>query len=293
MRHESNTLMSSLPYGGVWTKKKLKVLGKYLDAYTTALKDQPSRNNPFRLIYIDAFAGPGWWNTKSEYEMEEYGEFQSLHKGSPRIALEIHDKPFDRLMFIEKDPEYSSELSRNLSKEFSVRDINIIQGDANIVIPKICDKLKYMDRAIVFLDPYATEVTWSTVKSIAETSKIDCWILFPLMAISRMMPRKKRPSLALQTRLDLIFGGSHWKDLYGPASQQSFFDEKREERPIQNAISELYHKQLNSIFEKVAPTRGILCNSQGSTLFELLFAASNPTGANLAVKIADHLLTNW
>ncbi len=41
-------------FGGPWTKEKLAILNKYLDAYTTALKNQP-----FHLIYIDAFAGTG------------------------------------------------------------------------------------------------------------------------------------------------------------------------------------------------------------------------------------------
>lgn len=281
-------MMNIKSYGGPWTQQKLRILRSYLDAYTTALKNQP-----FQLIYIDAFAGPGWWSAKSEYETEEYGEFQSFHKGSPRIALEIRNKPFDRLIFIEKDPEYRSLLHKGLSEEYPEHNINVIQGDANCVIPEICHKLKRMDRAIVFLDPYATEVAWSTVESIAKTKQIDCWILFPLRAISRMMPRKKKPDLALQNRLDRIFGGSNWNSLYSPTPQQSLLNENQEERPIQNAISELYYKRLGDIFEKVAPTRGILCNSQGSALFEFFFAASNPSGANLAVGIADQILDGW
>ena len=41
-------------YGGPWTIEKLNILEKYLDAYTTALK-----KTPFKLMYIDAFAGTG------------------------------------------------------------------------------------------------------------------------------------------------------------------------------------------------------------------------------------------
>ena len=42
-------------YGGPWTLEKLDILESYLDAYTTALKKQP-----FKLMYIDAFAGTGY-----------------------------------------------------------------------------------------------------------------------------------------------------------------------------------------------------------------------------------------
>ena len=85
-------------FGGSWTQEKLDILRAYLDAYTTALKDQP-----FQLIYVDAFAGEGFWRPGSDYMSEEYGEFADLLKGSAAIALEIQDKPFDRLVFIEKD----------------------------------------------------------------------------------------------------------------------------------------------------------------------------------------------
>ena len=39
-------------FGGRWTETKLEILEAYLNAYTTALK-----HKPFKLIYIDAFAG--------------------------------------------------------------------------------------------------------------------------------------------------------------------------------------------------------------------------------------------
>ena len=42
-------------YGGEWTHQKLDILEDYLNAYTTALKNQH-----FRLLYIDAFAGTGY-----------------------------------------------------------------------------------------------------------------------------------------------------------------------------------------------------------------------------------------
>lgn len=281
--------MNNLQYGGQWTEIKLEILRKYLDAYTTALKNQH-----FKLIYVDAFAGPGWWNAKLEYD-EDYGEFRVLHKGSPRIAIEIDDKPFDRLIFVEKDASHSSKLCRDLRRDFPTRNIKVINEDANIALPKLCSKLKDMDRAIVFLDPYATEVAWSTVESIARTKKIDCWILFPLMAISRMMPRKRKPDPALQITLDRIFGGrQYWENLYTLAPQQPLLpNERNEERPFQDVITELYRKRLESIFEKVAPTRRKLCNSGDSAMFELIFAASNPAGADTAVRIANQILGHW
>ncbi len=46
---------STHQFGGDWTDRKLEVLAKYLQRYTTALK-----NTPLHKIYIDAFAGTGY-----------------------------------------------------------------------------------------------------------------------------------------------------------------------------------------------------------------------------------------
>ena len=74
-------------FGGRWTEQKLEILRRYLDAYTTALKNQG-----FRLTYVDAFAGEGYWRPRSEYASEDYEDFRDMRDGSPRIALEIKDK---------------------------------------------------------------------------------------------------------------------------------------------------------------------------------------------------------
>ena len=206
--------MVSASFGGSWTQDKLNILERYLDAYTTVLKNQP-----FSLTYFDAFAGEGQWSPSSSYTDDDYGDFRELHLGSPRIALEIQEKPFDRLVFVEKDVTRSRSL-QDLKAEYPKRDVRIINGDANDEVPRFCDNMAQSDRAVVFLDPFATEVSWDTVTRIAGTHKIDCWILFPLGAIARMMPRHDEPSAALRGRLDWIFGGrEHWQGLYSPSEQ--------------------------------------------------------------------------
>ena len=282
--------MVDRPFGGPWTSDKLEILRRYLDTYTTALKSQP-----FNLIYVDAFAGEGSWSPKSGYTSDDYGDFSSLHRGSPRIALEVQDKSFDRLLFIEEDLQ-SSALLQRLRSEFPSRNIDIVNGDANTELPKFCRNLQNFDRAVVFLDPFATEVEWDTVEAIAKTEKIDCWILFPLMAITRMMPNKNEPTPALSERLDRIFGGrEHWQSLYGPSPQLSLFDEEpRQERQHGSVgIAARYAERLESVFAKVAPTRRTFRNSKNSPMFELFFAASNPSGARRAIPIANHILNNW
>ena len=275
--------MAAQRFGGLWTKEKLGILNAYLDRYTTALK-----NRPFTLTYVDAFAGSGSYAESSV----EYVEFHEFRKGSTRIALDIKDRPFDRLIFIEKQVEAADAL-RELKSEYDRRKIEIVQQDANRFIPRFCKSMGDFDRAVVFLDPFATEVSWATVESIARTKKIDCWILFPLMAVSRMMPLDREPDKATAQQLDRIFGGrDHWSEIYEKDAQLSLLGEqpRRERRPGTEQIADRYRDRLYSAFEKVAPTRRFLRNSNNTPLFELVFAVGNPRGARIAIKIADHIL---
>ena len=278
--------MTSPRFGGPWTEQKLEILRRYLNEYTTVLKKQG-----FTLIYVDAFAGAGSYVESGD----TYEDFHELRRGSAQIALAVDDRPFDRLVFIEKETNSASVLQQ-LANEHKGRRIDVIQGDANIKVPEFCHSMGDFERAVVFLDPFATEVAWSTVEAIAATQKIDCWILFPLMAVARMMPTDREPDEATANRLDRIFGGrDYWQVSYRDSRQASFWDDepRRERASGSQQIADRYRDRLVSTFERVAPTRRTLRNSRDVPLFELFFAASNPVGARRAIPIASYILQNW
>jgi three-Cys-motif partner protein len=126
-------------FGGDWTQDKLARVKSYLTAYTTALKNQP-----FKLIYIDAFAGTGYRNLKTDDTNhplfpEQTGEDAvQFHAGSARIALETTPR-FDEYFFIETAPNKCAELEK-LKLDFpdKVNAINILQMDANAAIQQAC-----------------------------------------------------------------------------------------------------------------------------------------------------------
>ena len=281
--------VSPTDFGGPWTRTKLEILRSYLDRYTMVLKNQS-----FRLIYVEAFAGSGFWKPRSAGALEDPTDFRAMWKGSAEIALEIDNKPFDRLVFIEKDNDRCSSL-RRLASRHTGRRIEIVNEDANKAIPDLCRTFGDYDRAVVFLDPFAIEVSWSTVETLAYTKIVDCWILFPLGAISRMMPIKRDPDPELASHLDRFFGGRQpWQRLYKNTPQLELFGQQNQERISGGEpVMELYRERLDSVFEKVAPTPRVLCNSNKTPMFALYFAASNKRGANRAIPIANHLLTKW
>ena len=282
--------MTNTSFGGDWTEEKLAILERYLDEYTTALKNQP-----FQLIYVDAFAGEGYWRPNRAYSQEGYADYEEMREGSSLIALQIQDKPFDRFIFIEKDANRYEELNR-LKTEFPERKIDVNNDDANNGLTSFCNTLGNYDRAVVFLDPFATEVSWETVARLAGTKQVDCWILFPLGAIARMMPTSSKPSGALAAHLDRIFGDrEYWEGMYSPSQQLSMFENEPNQERISGSdqIANNYRNRLEGAFAGVATTRRTLRNSRNSPMFELFFAVSNPSGAALARRMAEHILKNW
>jgi hypothetical protein len=70
-------------FGGDWTEKKLGVLEKYLTAYTTALKNQP-----FKKVYMDAFAGTGYRELKS-VEHPAKPLFEEIAQDAPKNSSTV------------------------------------------------------------------------------------------------------------------------------------------------------------------------------------------------------------
>lgn len=285
-------------FGGAWTDEKLETLRKYLAAYRQVMKMQS-----FQLLYIDAFAGTGYRDAgeKSDslqrFLFEDFAEeeTQDFLKGSAVIALE-QEPPFHEYVFIERNRNRATELEK-LKREYpdKAESITIVQNDSNLVIKRLCaDNDWGSKRAVLFLDPYGMQVEWETLKAIAETKAIDLWILFPAaIGVNRMLPRHGKTPESWEKRLDRMFGTEDWRDrFYSKTRQTSFIedDEKLEKIATIEGIGEFFNERLREIFPGVAPNARTLSRSDGAPLYQLCFAAANPKGSEIAIKIASHLL---
>ena len=293
-------------FGGDWTRRKLEILESYLDRYTTVMKD-----NSFHLWYVDAFAGTGYVNVDSGQVLQgsllssEDGwdiEAANVLKGSVLRAIDVDNRPFDEFIFVDLDFGYAEELSK-LRYEFKDRNIRIVSDDANRFLQGWCLSQNRRlqtpwrcERAVIFLDPFAAEVDWQTVQNISETRSVDLWILFPLSALTRMLPNEREPDNANAAHLDRVFGGPEWQNgLYRVTNQPTLFgDETQTVRAHQQAIVDLYLDKLRGSFPAVAASPKWFRNSRNSPLFAFMFASANPgRGGRIAVDIADHLLSRW
>ena len=275
----------STEFGGPWTEEKLNILEKYLDAYTTALKQQP-----FKLMYIDAFAGTG-----PRKPSRADADVRNFVQGSVERAIRIDDKPFDKLIFVEKDRNRCENL-KSLRQTHSHRTIDVINSDANLFLRKLSEDWQEW-RGVLFLDPFATEVEWSTIKTISRFNALDTWILFPTSAIARILPNSRRPediATKLAKRLTTVFGDENWRNLYQESPQTNLFKNSNVERePGVEGLISIYKKNLSNLFgNRFLNKSRTLKNSKNSALFEFIFCVGNPNGVGPAKRIAKHILKN-
>jgi three-Cys-motif partner protein len=287
-------------FGGSWTDRKLQRVRDYLISYQNAMKNQP-----FTLEYIDAFAGTGYNTPKAPLEDQSplfadlvSADTRRFIDGSARIALQI-PRPFDRYIFVERDPERSAELDK-LKIEFPTlaSQIEIIQDEANSYLGTLCesrDWIRTNTRAVVFLDPFGMQVTWCTLQSIAHTKAIDLWLLFPLgIGVMRMLPNHGQIPPGWRRRLDALFGETDWYHaFYEKQTTHDLFGKSNEvalKLADYNSISKYFVRRLKTIFPHVAENPLPLVNSSNCPLYLLCFAASNLRGGPIAKKIAEHIL---
>lgn len=281
---------------GSWTEEKLGLLKEYLDAYQTALKFQH-----FKKLYIDAFAGTGFRTGKLARNQPDLGfpEFSQLAKGSAVVALEVTPS-FDEYVFIERSRRRLSQLKRNLREKYPARvgAMRFRRGDANQEIQKVCETTNWRDtRAVLFLDPYGMQVEWETLRTIAETKRIDTWLLFPVgMGVDRLLPKNGQIPLEWQRALDRMLGEKDWRTYFYKFDIAKNLFGETERMPIRQAdfprIEQYFLSRLRSIFPAVGNQGFPLSNSKGYLMYLLCFACSNPSPAarKAALAIANHLL---
>lgn len=289
-------------FGGSWTEEKLTKVQKYLIAYLTALKKQE-----FTLNYIDAFAGSGYRenvNTgkrtdnlilSSELAEQDADEYR---KGSVIKALELNPG-FDQYLFIEKEAKNVSRLKDVRNQYATIKHrIEIVSSDANNYLLTLCQHKNWrINRAVLFLDPYGMQVKWKTIEAIAATKAIDLWYLFPVgIAVNRLLKNDGDIARPHRKRLNNIFGRDDWYDNFykEPETHQlSLFGESNSSvDKVANisVINSYFVKRLKEVFPGVAETPCVLRNSKNSPLYSLCFAAANPKGAKIALRIAQHIL---
>jgi len=284
-------------FGGSWTRTKLAVLKKYLEAYMTLMSGNP-RARHFRKIYVDAFAGSGEVYLRSARlsgSSEESSEDDTVWpiEGSAKIALDL-STPFDEYLFVEKRRR-NIELLNELRQQHTLRDrIRIEHAESNAFVKEWIRTVDWRKcRALVFLDPFALQVDFETIAALGSTQAVDLWLLFPLSAVNRVLVRRGKPMEKWKQRLTRFFGTAEWEQAFYQEGQQPdlFTGSVQDEKVVKpEGVTRYFNERLGKHFAMVVEEPMTLKNSSGANIFVLMFASANPKGAPTAVKIARDII---
>ena len=292
-------------FGGPWTEIKLDAVEYYLGCYTAALT-----RRPFDLWYIDGFAGTGD-RTVDTVDGGLFAGKPIAHRretlaGSARRALAVAP-PFHHFTFIEDDPERCAALEQ-LRKDNQQKDIRVIEGDANDVLKGMIAREPWskkdagLARGVVFLDPYALQVEWSTLAALAQTKILDVWYLFPLRDVVRQLAHRYSSIGPKEPKLDRVLG-PEWRELYTlPAQEQDWFQTNlwgnEDQEPRRDATSQQVEKwfqgRIAAMFPYASAPLPIL-TAPGRQAFSLFLAVANPSPAaiDLAKHFASYVTKNY
>ena len=280
--HRENTV-------GPWAKAKLKALEDYLEYYNTALLNQP-----FKRIYVDAFAGAPKARIRASAQSPEDSLLTGLLEdqeaqvqfisGSPTRALHLANG-FHHHYFFDLDASRVEVLDRLTAGR---SDVTVDVGDCNPKIRELAPRLSARNiRGVAFLDPYGAHLEWSTIEALARTGTMEVVINFPLgMAINRLITKSGNVPENWNDQLNKCFGTDKWREVsYSKRHDLFGIANITKENDVAGPLLELYLSRLQKIFRFVAKPR-LIKNTRGSPLYYLIWAGPNALG----LKGADHIL---
>jgi three-Cys-motif partner protein len=259
------------------TGRKLDVIEEYLSMYQKALS-----NTGLRTLYIDGFAGSGEVPLAEHEEGLFDDDVRSVLAGSADRALNI-SPPFSRYVFIDKRKKCIDALSAKFKDRPNVDRVTCIRGDANTEIRTLCAKEQWrVQRGVVLLDPFGSQVEWATIEAIAATESLDLWYLFPAgVSVFRQIGKTGTVHGTHGDAITRIFGTDGWKTAFlTPSKQADLFGEsatRHEKNVTPESAAHFMIERLKSVFKGGVLDEMIPLGKHSYPSFYLLFAWGNPS----------------
>jgi three-Cys-motif partner protein len=247
-----------IPDVGPWSADKHHFLRRYIDAFTTAMKDKPWKG----LNYIDLFAGAGI----------ERIEGKRLDWGSPLIAAQATHR-FTNLYLCELKKNRHSALTERLQKHPQPNPPTVLQGDANKLVHEIVRRIARGTLSLAFLDPHGLHLHFSTLRTLA-AHRVDLIVFFPdfLDAVRNWKPVYFEDP---RSNLDLVLGTGLWREKLQSSAKQRWADE----------LGKLYEQQIGTLGYAHFQHERISLPG-GQYLYKLIFCSRSKAGATIWRNIA-------
>jgi len=284
------------------TGKKLEIIREYLQMYQKTVGSLSF----FQTHYVDAFAGTGEINTQ-KYNPLLFGgllddayDFELADEiiiGSTEIALNIVPS-FESYTFIEIDQNKISDLNERFQSHALYSKVKFSCGDANEQVKMFCKSMGKNDRAVVFLDPFGSQVEWTTIEAIAATRKIDLWYLFPSgVGVFRQISKDGKVHPTHKPSISRLYGTEGWQDAFikrKPAPTLFDLHAMEDEKAVDPAVAaDFMLDRMRSVFKGGVGEFKIPLGKHAYPSFHLLFAWGNPSkgATELARKLSRAAVT--
>jgi three-Cys-motif partner protein len=253
---------------GPWVEDKLRILWCYLLAFVVATRKAGRRH------YIDGMAGPGVNRT-------EAGRFV----GSPLLALEVDDPPFDRCLLMDQGEKEIRALEHRTAS-YGGRAV-VRRGDTNRdLVPLMQAELERFRPAICVLDPEGADLHWDTVRGVAdfrreERTKVEQLILFPTdTGFMRLLPLQHDPDPIVAGRITAMYGNTRWDDIYRRRQREELTPDEARTEYVRLYGAGLRELGYETVLDREVRRRG----RHGHLLYILMFATDHEAGE----RIMDH-----
>ncbi len=243
-----------MPIVGPWSKRKYHFLGRYLDAFTVAMRGKWKE-----LHYIDLFAGAGLARIRNTDE---------IVRGSPLIAANLK-VPFTQVHLCDADPENVAALQSRIKNFAFAKPPRIVCGDANAIVSEVLRAVPRRDAlCMTFADPFGLHLDFETVEAVAQLQS-DLVILFA----DNMDALRNWASYYLanpNSTLDRFMGEPGWRQIL----QGSPADRGAER------LRARYHEKLRALdYAHFADLK--VQNSQDRDIYTLLYASKAKAGIRI------------
>lgn len=243
-----------LPEVGPWAKRKYHFLGRYLSAFTVAMREKWPQ-----IHYIDLFAGAGFARIKGSNEVV---------LASPFLAASTRH-PFTMMHFCDADQSNIAALQHRMRTHCPNRPHTIVHGDANDVIHRVLANVPQRGSlSVTFADPFGLHLDFDTVRALAGR-RSDLIVLLA----DNMDALRNWQTYYVQnphSSLDRFMGEPGWRETLQstPTSRQA------------QVLRERYEAQLKSVGFKHVEHEPVQ-NASGRDIYKLLFASADEAGVKI------------
>ncbi|MCA0181331.1 MAG: three-Cys-motif partner protein TcmP [Actinobacteria bacterium] len=263
---------------GPWTEIKLDALSKYLHAFNVACLGKAPRT-----LYLDLFAGAA----------ENISRTTGLEvSGSALRALQTTPS-FSKLLLCELHPAKASGLESNLKGKFPERDLEVLTGDCNTVIPARLTELAQRDAgwrrtpAFAFIDQFSAEIHWETLRYLADYResrqgwRTELWLYFGDSLLPRGLASSSPQSRASYAeRVDRMYGTDQWREIVVGRDQGMLTAAEAKDELVN-----LMRWRLQSVlgYGRTLPLK--MARPEGHGLYTMIFATNHDVGEHIMQNV--------